>query len=99
MKDWIVTDAAERDVERAAARYEREAKRGDDFRACVAKAIAELMASPSTSSPLIGDRRGRRRVFVETYPHSVVFEERADAYVVTCVVHNRRAPTVWQRRR
>jgi toxin ParE1/3/4 len=98
-KPWRIHPTAQLELDRIAARYERE-------RPGLALGFLDAFAAAwatARSTPQIGtaERIGAhaiRRVQLDGFPHAVVFAELDDRYLVLAVAHGRRRPAYWRSR-
>lgn len=89
--------AATADLARAYHWYEGEAAGlGEELLGAVREAVTAATDEPEHYSVVRGDVR---RVVVRRFPYAVFYRVRPDRIVVIAVVHQRRDPQVWQRRR
>jgi toxin ParE1/3/4 len=92
-----VSSEAELEIFQAALRYEREREGlGFRFEAQVNTVFARLLENPF-QFPVIED--GVRRALVRDFPYGVFFTMDADLITVLAVLHLRRHPDTWKRRR
>jgi plasmid stabilization system protein ParE len=76
--------------------YEREAPGlGADFDAEVREVGSRLVEYPNIGSPF-GD--GTRRVLLQGFPFSLIYEVAASEILVVAVAHHRRRPNYWRDR-
>jgi len=68
---------------------------GDEFRACLDAAMAEIARSPLAWPQVRGE--ARRRV-VRRFPYAVIYLIEAEHIEVLAVFHTARDPKVWQGR-
>lgn len=88
---------ADAELEEAAVFYEtRMTGLGKSFAAEVERTISLVRQFPEAGAP---DGPGRRRVVVARFPYSVVYRQVRDAIVIIAVVHQRRRPGYWRRRK
>ena len=69
---------------------------GKSFAAEVERTIALIREFPDAGSPAV---LTRRRVLVARFPYSVVYRRDPDSIVIVAVVHQRRRPGYWRRRK
>jgi hypothetical protein len=92
-----VSSEAELEIFEAALRYEREREGfGFRFEAQVNTVFARLLENPF-QFPVIGE--DVRRALVRDFPYGVFFMTQADLITVLAVLHLRRHPDTWKRRR
>src|SRR5262249_15118334 len=92
----VFTTEAEDDLDEAAQWYEKRAKGlGKDLVARVCEVLNRIRATPKLFPEAA---EGLRRAPVKRFPYSIFYRDRPDRIEVVCVFHNRRDPTVWQRR-
>lgn len=92
-----VSTEAELEIFEAALRYERErAGLGFRFEAQVNTVFARLLENPF-QVPVI--EQDVRRALVRDFPYGVFFTTEADLITVLAVLHLRRHPDTWKRRR
>jgi plasmid stabilization system protein ParE len=89
---------AEREFIAAARLYETRALGlGADFIRQVERTLAEIVARPNAGSLYAGNTIRRR--FIQRFPFAVVYEVKAESISVIAVMHLRRRPGYWKRRR
>lgn len=94
MKPVILHPEAEAEVEVSADFYEgRQAGLGEDFRAAVGEALAQIGATPTVFSPYKGGPVRRR--LLRRFPFGVYFVERDQEIHVLAVADQRRRPDYW----
>lgn len=92
-----VSTEAELEIFEAALRYEREREGlGFRFEAQVNTVFATLLENPF-QVPVI--EQDVRRALVRDFPYGVFFTTEADLITVLAVLHLRRHPDTWKRRR
>jgi plasmid stabilization system protein ParE len=92
----ILTDEAEADVDEAAVWYEgRLEKLGVDFVAEVRVAIESIATHPLLYAEV---DRGLRRASIRRFPYGVFYRVAEDKIFIVGVLHDRRDPSVWQKR-
>lgn len=92
-----VSSEAELEIFEAALRYEREREGlGFRFEAQVNTIFARLLENPF-QFPVV--EQDVRRALVRDFPHGVFFTTEADLITVLAVLHLRRHPDTWKRRR
>jgi hypothetical protein len=88
---------AEQEIDEAVDYYERKQDGlGLDFLSKVQDAYHHILASP-TRWPLISKRV--RRYLLDQFPYGVIYEVRNDLVLVIAVMHLKRRPGYWRRRR
>lgn len=98
MKRWRFHRAALAEVEGTARWYERErAGLGDEFVVALDDVLARLERGEIATSPVPEDPRARR-VFLQRFPHAVVFVDSGEECFVLAVAHLRRSPGYWVER-
>jgi plasmid stabilization system protein ParE len=89
---------AEREFIAAARFYETRAPGlGADFMQQVERALSEIVAHPKAGRLFAGTTIRRR--FIQRFPFGVVYELESANISVIAVMHLRRLPGYWQRRR
>jgi plasmid stabilization system protein ParE len=97
MRQLAVSSEAELEIFEAALRYEREREGlGFRFEARVNTVFARLLENPF-QFPIIEE--DVRRALVRDFPYGVFFVTDADLITVLAVLHLRRHPDTWKRRR
>jgi plasmid stabilization system protein ParE len=91
----ILSPAADREFEEAAAWYQREARLGEQFVEKVQEALDQIRQWPELHATIY---RGIRRVRVRRFPYNVYYRILADRIEVIAVFHTKRNPRVWQSR-
>jgi plasmid stabilization system protein ParE len=92
----VLTPEAEDDLEEAALWYEqRLAGLGTRLVAQVRAAISRISDLPDLYPEV---HPGIRRVSVRRFPYGVFYRRREERVEVIAILHDRRNPTVWQRR-
>lgn len=92
-----VSSEAELEIFEAALRYEREREDlGFRFEAQVNTVFARVLANPF-EFPII--EQDVRRALVRGFPYGVFFMTETDLVTVLAVLHLRRDPDTWKRRR
>jgi hypothetical protein len=98
-KAWRMHPLAERELDRAAARYDGErAGLGAEFLEDFSAAYAVVRRGPVTGT---GEHVGRfviHRALLGRFPYAIVFTELGERVVVVAIAHVRRRPTYWRRR-
>ncbi len=96
MKRTVFHPEALAEMQDQAVYYEeRRPGLGQRFLAQVEDAVKLAGDMPSIGSP---HRHGTRRVFPKDFPHSVIYQETADALIVLAVAPFRRKPGYWRKR-
>jgi toxin ParE1/3/4 len=89
---------AERELIAAARFYEIHARGlGADFIRQAERTLAEVLAHPTAGSPIVGSTIRRR--LMRRFPFVIVYEVDADNISIIAVMHLRRRPAYWKRRR
>jgi toxin ParE1/3/4 len=89
---------AEREFIAAARFYETRAPGlGADFIRQVARILSEIVAHPNSGSLFVGSTIRRR--LIQRFPFGIVYELESANISVIAVMHLRRRPGYWQRRR
>lgn len=84
------------EFEEAAAFYEsRVAGLGKSFFAEVERTVGFILEFPDAGAPFDGDLR---RVRVDRFPYSIVYQRSVDSVVIIAVAHQRRRPGYWRGR-
>ena len=68
---------------------------GDEFRACIDAAMAEIARSPLTCGRVRGEVKQK---IARRFPYAVIFLVEADHVEVLAVFHSSRNPRRWQER-
>jgi plasmid stabilization system protein ParE len=91
-----ILPAARQEFLVAAGRYDAQAPGlGEEFIAEVEHATARIAAFPEHGSPY---RAGTRRVVLERFPYSVVYQAESEGVLIVAVAHHRRRPDYWRKR-
>lgn len=92
----VLTAEAEADLDEAAQWYEqRRAGLGVDLVVQVREALVRVERNPQIP-PVV--HAGIRRTSVQRFPYGVFYRLRDDRIEVIAVFHDRRDPSLWQRR-
>lgn len=91
----ILSPAADREFEAAAAWYEQEAGLGEAFVERVQEALDRIGPIPEAHATVYRDIR---RVRVRRFPNSVYYRVLPDRVDVIAISHDKRDPRVWQSR-
>jgi plasmid stabilization system protein ParE len=87
---------AAREFEEAASFYEsRVAGLGESFHREVRRTVSLIQEYPSAGASV---RPGIRRVIVDRFPFSIVYQVRAARIEIIAVAHHRRRPGYWRGR-
>lgn len=74
----------------------KQAGLGIRFYQAIETTLARIAQHPNSFPTVKG---GARRVLVEKFPYSIIYRVKAEVVVVVAVIHHRRNPIVWERRR
>jgi toxin ParE1/3/4 len=91
----ILSPAADRELEEAAAWYEREVGRGEAFVERIQEALDRIRETPELHPKVYRDIR---RVRVPRFPYNVFYRNLPDRVEVIADLHKRRDPNAWQSR-
>jgi len=91
----ILSPAADREFEAAAAWYEQEAHLGERFVEQVQEAPDRIGQMPELHALVY---QNIRRVRVQRFPYNVFYRILGDRVEVVAVFHNKRDPKIWQSR-
>ena len=95
-------DEAKLEIGEAARWYNlREPGVGDELWQCAEAALDVLESCAIIPGTPVSGRiasRGVRRIFVDRFPYSVIFVQRADEIEVLAFAHHKRCPGYWRNR-
>lgn len=92
-----VKPQARTDLAEAVAWYDHQRPGlGDEFLLVVEASIAFISRLPKASAAVEGDIRRR---LTDRFPHAIYYVEDPGEVVILAVLHTRRNPKVWRRRR
>ena len=91
----ILSPAADREFDEAAAWYERQAGLGERFVERVQEALDRIGQAPALHAAIYQDIR---RVRVQRFPYGVFYHILGDRIEVIAVFHDKRNPKIWQSR-
>lgn len=92
----VIRPEADAEVAEAARWYEeRRAGLGAEFLDAFAASTDRLRRDPYLYAPILRDAR---RVLVQRFPYSVIYEVHRDEVVILSCFHERRDPKEWMRR-
>ena len=91
----ILSPAADREFEEAAAWYQQNVGRGATFVDQVQKALDLIGQMPELHAVVYQDIR---RVRIQQFPYNVYYRTLVDRIEVIAVFHHRRNPKIWQAR-
>ena len=89
----ILSPAADREFEEAAAWYEQEAGLGDKFVERVQEALDRIGQMPELHATIYQELR---RIRVQGYPYNIIYRILIDRIEVIAVFHNKRDPRIWK---
>ena len=69
---------------------------GSEFVDALDHAVARIRAFPESGGPHVG---GTRRLLLDRFPFSVIYEVTEGEIVIVAVAHQRRKPGYWRNRR
>ena len=88
---------AEIEFEQASLFYEsRMVGLGKSFVSEVERTISLIREFPDAGT-VVGP--ARRRVLVDRFPYSIIYQRRPDSVAIVAIAHQRRRPSYWRRRR
>lgn len=92
---------AEDELTHAASWYEtKQPGLGASFLDMVDNAIERLRSGllPGSPVPNVRTSKNPRRIFIQSFPYSIVFYERKDEIVIVAFAHSSRRPGYWRSR-
>jgi toxin ParE1/3/4 len=95
--DLIIRPEAEQDLRGAFGWYEdRVSGLGREFLCCVDAAIAQINRAPATHPVIYQDIR---RILIRRFPFGIFYIVTGQKIIVLAVLHARRDPSLWQKRK
>lgn len=98
-KRWRIHPVALAELDRIAGRYDRERPGlAKSFLAAFDAAYATARSVPQLGTAETVGEHIVRRVYLDGFPHAVVFADLEDSYLVIAIAHGRRRRTYWKNR-